>query len=211
MPHHYPLITCAWQALVRGECTHPGCNCKQFKFGIRDRRKCRTCKHKNKFHLPPKAKIGLRPTNVVKVKKHVFKDEVQETLDESGAGRRRRRGKLKKTNEQSETNAGTSGQEKAQSEAQMNETDAIAKQKKIEKHEEQPQEMLVEKQELPCAKLAAAKQSVVTEEEIAKWKDKDPKKAERLQKKRERQLKRIKRIEEEPADGEKKKRRGKKG
>ena len=197
--------------MVRGECTHPGCNCKQFKFGIRDRRKCRTCKHKNKFHLPPKAKTGLKPTNVVEVKKHVFKDEVQETLDESSAGRRRRRGKLKKTNEQSETNAGTSGQEKAQSEAQMNETDAIAKQKKIEKHEEQPQEMLVEKQELPCAKLAAAKQSVVTEEEIAKWKDKDPKKAERLQKKRERQLKRIKRIEEEPADGEKKKRRGKKG
>ena len=67
----------------------------------------------------------------------------------------------------------------------MNETDAISKQKKIEKHEEQPQEMLVEKQELPCAKLAAAKQSVVAEEEIAKWKDKDPKKAERLQKKRE--------------------------
>ena len=51
---------------------------------------------------------------------------------------------------------------------------------------------------------------------MERWRDElfrnseDPKKAERLQKKRERQLKRIKRMEEEPADGEKKKRRSKK-
>ena len=135
---------------------------------------------------------------------------MQETLDEFGAGRRRRRGKLKKTNEQSENSAGTSGKEIAQSEVKVDETDAIAKTKKAQEHEEQAQEMPVEKQEPPRAKLAAARQSVVTEEEIAEWKDKDPKKAERLQKKRERQLKRIKRMEEEPADGERKKRRSKK-
>ncbi len=84
-----------YDALIRGECTHPGCNCVEFKFGVRERRVCRTCKHKNKFHKPPKAKVGLKPTNVVTVKKHVFKDEIQESLeDDEFVGRKRRRIKL---------------------------------------------------------------------------------------------------------------------
>ena len=191
-----------YDALIRGACTHPGCDCVEFKFGVRDRRVCRTCKHKNKFHKPPKAKIGLKPTNVVVVEKHVFKDEIHENLDENeSVGRRGRRAKLIAKKKQEEAEAKNTKEHQLQKESNSKDNVVVTKQEKKndaddEKEKLEKKKRKEEKIEEYNNNITNAKQNIISEEEIKAMKITDPKKAERLEKKRERQLKRIKQMED---------------
>jgi hypothetical protein len=86
-----------YDALRRGACTHPGCDCPEFRFGVRERRICRNCKHKNKFHRPPKAAIGLKPTKA-RSKESTDSNSVDGEEGKSAYNRRgRNRGKRDRT------------------------------------------------------------------------------------------------------------------
>lgn len=99
-----------YDALVRGECTHPGCRCPEFRYGVRDRRVCRNCKHKNKFHRPPAAKIGLKPESPLQE----IPIKVEEPMETAYGRRDRNRAKRKATElEKKKTKQNTEVQKKS--------------------------------------------------------------------------------------------------